>query len=70
MSAGVLHVAPRPQLLPPALPLDEAVRRARQLREERMGTHGDIQDALAVDFAAASDEQVFGPQRTLECRPA
>ncbi len=65
MSAGVLHVAPRPRLLPPALPLDEAVRRARQQREERLGTHGYIQDALAVDFAAASDDQVFGPQRTL-----
>lgn len=65
MSAGLLHVAPYTPALPPALPLDEAVRRARLQREAMEGTSPYIQDALAVDFAAASDEQVFGPQRTL-----
>ena len=65
MSTGVLHVAPRPVPLPPALPLDEAIRRARDQREAMEGRCGYIQDALAVDFSSASDEQVFGPQRTL-----
>ncbi|WP_392544910.1 Rv3235 family protein [Oryzobacter telluris] len=65
MSSGVLHVVPRTVPLPPALPLDEALRVARLQREALTGSNGYIQDALAVDFAAASDEQVFGPQRTV-----
>lgn len=65
MSAGLLHVVPYTPPLPPALPLEEAIRRARIQREAFEGTAGYIQDALAVDFAAASDEQVFGPQRTV-----
>ena len=64
-----VHVAPRTAArvgLPPAIPLSEAVRRSRQGAERRVGDRrpGYVQDALAVDFACASDEQVFGPQRT------
>lgn len=45
---------------PPAIPLVEAMRRSA----DAAGHPGYIQDALAVDLAAASDEQVFGPQST------
>ena len=64
-AAGTLHVVPRSVPLPPAVPLDEALRRARWQREAIEGTHGYIQDALAVDFTSTSDEQLFGPQRTV-----
>ena len=63
VTAAGLHAAARPVRLPPAVPLDEAVRRARA-RTEVARVPGYVQDALAVDFACASDEQVFGPQRT------
>ena len=45
---------------PPAIPLVEALRRSA----DAMGHPGYIQDALAVDLASASDEQMFGPQST------
>ncbi|MEO7422709.1 MAG: Rv3235 family protein [Ornithinibacter sp.] len=61
MSAGALHVVPRYPALPPAVSLAEAVRRTREATDRRPGY---IQDALAVDFDAASDAQMFGPQRT------
>ena len=65
MSAGVLHVAPPSRPLPPPISLEEAVRRSREATAQLEGRTGYIQDTLAVDFAAASDEQYFGPQRTL-----
>ena len=64
MTSGALHVVPPNRPLPPPLSLEEAVRLSRLAREIREGVHGYVQDALAVDFAAASDEQFFGPQRT------
>lgn len=45
---------------PPAIPLAEALRRSA----DALGHPGYIQDSLAVDLAAASDEQLFGPQST------
>ena len=45
---------------PPAIPLVEAMQRAA----DSLGHPGYIQDALAVDLASASDEQMFGPQST------
>jgi len=57
---GPLRVVPESTSRPPALPLGEALARARS---ESSGT-GYVQDALAVDFAHASDGQVFGPQST------
>lgn len=45
---------------PPAIPLSEAMRRST----DSLGHPGYIQDALAVDLASASDEQIFGPQST------
>lgn len=65
MSSGLLHVAPPSRPLPPPISLEEAVRRSRLATAEREGRTGYIQGTLAVDFAAASDEQYFGPQRTL-----
>lgn len=65
MSAGLLHVVPPIRPLPPPISLEDAVRRSRLAREAREGRSGYVQDALAVDFAAASDEQFFGPQRTV-----
>ncbi|MGG5260796.1 Rv3235 family protein [Phycicoccus avicenniae] len=64
MSRPRLQVAPPPAVLPPALPLHEAVRRARAADPHAPRVPGYVQDALAVDFSCASDEQVFGPQRT------
>lgn len=61
MSADALHVVPRYPSLPPAVSLAEAVRRTRAASDQRPGY---VQDALAVDFEAASDDQVFGPQST------
>ncbi|WP_404384112.1 Rv3235 family protein [Knoellia locipacati] len=45
---------------PPAIPLVEAMQRSA----DSLGHPGYIQDALAVDLASASDEQMFGPQST------
>ncbi|MBM6400913.1 Rv3235 family protein [Phycicoccus sonneratiae] len=64
MSRAPLHVAPPVRPLPPALPLHEAVRRARAADPAARRVPGYVQDALAVDFSCASDDQVFGPQRT------
>jgi hypothetical protein len=54
-------VLPAPAPRPPAIPLDEALRRSA---EERGVDSPYVQDALAVDFASASDEQLFGFQPT------
>lgn len=64
MTGAALHVAPPVRALPPALPLHEAVRRARAAAPAARRVPGYVQDALAVDFSCASDEQVFGPQLT------
>jgi hypothetical protein len=64
VSNDSLHIAPPVRALPPALPLDEAVRRGREARAALDRRPGYVQDALAVDFACASDDQLFGPQRT------
>ena len=45
---------------PPAIPLAEAMRRS----VDELGHPAYVQDALAVDLAHASDEQMFGPQST------
>jgi hypothetical protein len=65
VSSGALHVVPAARPLPPPLPLDEAIRRTRQAMDLREGRNGYVQEPLAVDFSAASDEEYFGPQRTL-----
>ncbi|GAA4408491.1 hypothetical protein GCM10023168_25980 [Fodinibacter luteus] len=65
MSGGTLRVVGPPRALPPPISLEEAVRRSREALEAREGRAGYVQDALAVDFAEASDEQLFGPQRTI-----
>lgn len=64
MTASTLQpvrVLPAPRQTPPGIPLpthDEG-------RAERSGAGVPyVQDALAVDFAAASDDQIFGPQPT------
>ncbi|MGL5927959.1 MAG: Rv3235 family protein [Dermatophilaceae bacterium] len=67
MTAASLRVTrsrePLPPVpLPPPISLEEAVRQVRAANAPRVP--GYVQDALAVDFAAASDAQVFGPQRT------
>ena len=59
------HLTPvtiRPEVShrPAAVPLAEALRRSADAR----GHPGYVQDALAVDLAVASDEQLFGPQST------
>jgi len=59
-----VRVLPAPRHAPPGIPLPTHA----QGREERaFGTTPYVQDALAVDFAAASDEQLFGPQPTRAC---
>ncbi|HBO53948.1 Rv3235 family protein [Janibacter terrae] len=59
-----IQVLPAPRHSPPGIPLPTH----RQGREERArGQAPYVQDALAVDFAAASDEQVFGRQPTRAC---
>ncbi len=64
MTGDALHVSSPARSLPPAMPLHEAVRRGREAREAMTRRPRYIQDALAVDFDCASDEQLFGPQRT------
>lgn len=64
MTAGALHVVSPSRPLPPPISLAEAVRLSRLAREDREGSNGYVQDALAVDFAAVADEQFFGPQHT------
>ncbi|MEO6020384.1 MAG: Rv3235 family protein [Knoellia sp.] len=53
-----VHAPPSPR--PPAIPLAEAIRRSG----DELGHPAYVQDSLAVDLAAASDEQIFGPQST------
>jgi hypothetical protein len=65
VNAGLLHATPRTRPLPEPISLDEAVRRSRLAREEREGLSGYVQGTLTVDFASASDESLFGPQRTV-----
>lgn len=56
-----LQVLPAPRHSPAGRPLPTHA----EGREERAGRHTPyVQDALAVDFAAANDEQAFGPQVT------
>lgn len=56
-----LQVLPAPRHCPAGVPLPTHA----QGREERSLVRTPyVQDALAVDFAAASDEQIFGPQAT------
>ncbi|KGN32331.1 hypothetical protein N802_18375 [Knoellia sinensis KCTC 19936] len=55
-----VNVIPAPGPRPPAIPLGEALRRSA----DHVGHPAYVQDALAVDLAHASDEQLFGPQRT------
>ena len=57
MSAGTLHVAPPSRPLPPPISLEEAFAAPALATAEREGRTAYIQDTLAVDFAAASDEQ-------------
>lgn len=56
-----VHVLPAPRHTPPGIPLPTH----EEGRAERAATVTPyVQDALAVDFAAADDEQIFGPQPT------
>lgn len=56
-----LRVLPAARHTPPGIPLPTH----EQGHAERVeGATPYVQDALAVDFAAADDEQVFGPQPT------
>lgn len=56
-----VRVLPAPRHTPPGIPLPTH----EQGRLERLnGAAPYVQDALAVDFAAASDDQLFGPQPT------
>lgn len=57
-----LRVLPAPRHCPEGVPLPTHA----QGREERARAATPyVQDALAVDFAAATDQQVFGPQTSL-----
>lgn len=59
-----VQVLPAPRHTPAGIPLPTH----EQGRAERAsGLAPYVQDALAVDFAAASDEQLFGPQPTRAC---
>ena len=56
-----LQVLPAPRHCPTGVPLPTHA----QGQEERLAAATPyVQDALAVDFAAASDDQIFGPQAT------
>lgn len=59
-----LQVLPAPRLAPAGIPLPT---HAEGRAERTDGRAPYVQDALAVDFAAASDEQLFGPQPTRAC---
>lgn len=59
-----IRVLPAPRHAPPGIPLPTH----REGRTERARSASPyVQDALAVDFAAASDDQLFGPQPTRAC---
>lgn len=59
-----VQVLPAPRHCPPGQPLPT---HAQGHEEQARTTTPYVQDALAVDFAAASDEQIFGPQITRAC---
>lgn len=60
-----LQVLPAPRHTPAGIPLPT---HAQGLEEQRARTDTPyVQDALAVDFAAARDDQLFGPQPTRAC---
>lgn len=59
-----VRVLPAPRHTPPGIPLPT---HEQGLTERATGTTPYVQDALAVDFAAASDDQLFGPQPTRAC---
>lgn len=62
-----LHVLPSPRHAPAGIPLPT---HAQGLAERALAVATSppyVQDSLAVDFAAASDEQLFGPQPTRAC---
>lgn len=62
-----LQVLPSPRLAPEGIPLPtHAQGRAERAMAGAPATPY-VQDSLAVDFAAASDEQLFGPQPTRAC---
>lgn len=62
-----LHVLPSPRHAPAGVPLPtHAQGRAERAMAVTAPTPY-VQDSLAVDFAAASDEQLFGPQPTRAC---
>lgn len=54
-----VRVSPAPRSTPPAVPLPTHV---DHRRAERRAPY--VQDALAMDLASASDDQLFGPQPT------
>lgn len=59
-----VQILPAPRHGPVGIPLPTHA----EGREERLRTATPyVQDALAVDFAAANDEQAFGPQVTRAC---
>ncbi|WP_338748265.1 Rv3235 family protein [Janibacter alittae] len=62
-----LHVLPSARHCPTGIPLPT---HAQGLAERALAVTTSppyVQDSLAVDFAAASDEQLFGPQPTRTC---
>ena len=64
MTTTTLRVLPAPRHTPVGIPLPTH----DQGRDEQLAQPTPyVQDALAVDFAAASDEQIFGPQPTRTC---
>ena len=64
-TASPLQVLPAPRHTPPGVPLPT---HAQGGRSTRTAATPYVQDALAVDFAAASDEQIFGHHRLKPAR--
>lgn len=64
-TAGAIPTRPpRLRVLPEPLALDEAMRRSRLAQQERLAGAGYVQGTLAVSFDTASEDTLFGPQRT------
>lgn len=59
-----LQVLPAPRNTPPGIPLPT---HAEGMAERALTPSPYVQDSLAVDFASASNEQLFGPQPTRAC---
>lgn len=59
-----VQIRPAPRHTPPGLPLPTHTEGGPEHASLRAPY---VQDALAVDFAAASDSQLFGPQPTRAC---